>query len=110
VSNGNDLRVMAQSRDIYCPAPSDSELPHAATVTLNVHGFSPANPRARSQACAKSFNAIAFTCGPFKNWAAGIGGVLGVNVAVWSSHPADFPYVHSFMPPGSVLYGFYMQN
>jgi hypothetical protein len=96
-------------RSVYCPAPSDSELPHSATVTLNVHGYSPSTTAAYSEACAKAYNTSASTYGTFKYWAAGYDGVYGVSVAPWSDDTA-MPLVYSFLPAGSQLFGFFMST
>ncbi|HEX3476214.1 MAG TPA: hypothetical protein VHT91_14410 [Kofleriaceae bacterium] len=96
---------------IYCPAPSDSELPHSATVTLNVHGHAPGPNTAYSEACTKAYNAPAITCDPFSYWAAGDGGAYGLTLMhSWQSDPAGMPFVYSWLPTGSALYGFYMAN
>ncbi|HWO26764.1 MAG TPA: hypothetical protein VNO30_48880 [Kofleriaceae bacterium] len=97
------------SRGIYCPAPSDSTLPHSSTTTLNVHGYSPSAFSAYSQACAKEYNTSAYSCGTAKYWAAGYGGVYGVSVSAWANG-ASMPVVYNYLPAGSTLYGFFMAN
>ena len=103
------LAVGSNGRSIYCPAPSDSELPHSATVTLNVHGYSPTATSAYSEACAKAYNTAAGTCGTFKYWAVGYGGVFGISVTPWSDGAA-MPLVYNFLPAGSQLFGFFMST
>lgn len=107
--NGAWLATYSSGRGIFCPAPSDSELPHSSTVTLNVHGYSPSATSVYSEACAKAYNTPALTCGPIKYWGAGYVGVYGVSVTAWSD-PAAMPYVYNFLPAGSQLYGFYMST
>jgi hypothetical protein len=110
VYNGAWLSASTTGRGIYCAAPSDSELPHAATVTLNVHGYSPSATGAYSEACAKAYNTAAYTCGTLKYWASGYGGVYGVSVSPWNADAAAMPMVYNYLPPGATLYGFYMAN
>lgn len=96
--NGSSLSVNTTGRSIYCTAPSDSELPHAATRTLNVHGYAPSVNSTYSMACAKAYNTSMNSCGPLKYWAAGYAGVYGVSVVAWANVGS--------MP----LYGFYMES
>jgi hypothetical protein len=107
--NGMWLATYSSGRGIYCAVPSDSELPHASTVELNVHGYSPSATSAYSMACAKAYNASASSCGPLKYWASGYGGVYGVSLTSWYDW-ASMPVVYSYLPAGSALYGFFMAN
>ena len=109
VYNGAYLVMGATGRAVYCPAPSDSELPHASTTTLNVHGYSPAANSAYSETCAKQYNTAMLTCGGLSYWAAGYGGVYGVDVAAWAD-AAAMPMVYNFLPANAQLFGFYMAN
>ena len=109
VYNGAWLASYSTGRGIYCPAPSDSELPHSATTALNVHGFSPSASPAYSMACAKAYNTSAFSCGPLKYWAPGYDGVYGVSLTAWADGTA-MPVVYSFLPANASLYGFFMAN
>jgi hypothetical protein len=108
--NGAWINAYTSGRGIYCAAPSDSELPHASTVTLNVHGFEAANQNAYSYACVKYYNASGTSCGTTTNWGASYAGALNVSVSAWTANGAGMPYVYTWLPPSSQLYGFYMAN
>jgi hypothetical protein len=108
VYNGSRLTSYTTGRGIYCPAPSDSELPHSSTVHLNVHGYTPTPSSTYSRACAKAYNTSAYTCGALKYWGTGYTGVYGVSVSAWAANGAAFPVVYTFLPASASLYGFYM--
>jgi hypothetical protein len=107
--NGAYLSVGTTGRGIYCPAPSDSLLPHSSAIYLNVHGYAPSTSN-YSRACVKSYNSSAYTCGTAKYWPAGYGGVYGVSVSAWTGNAPGFPVVYNYLPPSAVLYGFYIAN
>lgn len=107
--NGGYLTTYSVGRGIYCPAPSDSELPHSSVVTLNVHGYTPSANTAYSRACAKAYNTSAYTCGTVKYWGAGYAGVYGVSVTPWSDGSA-MPLVYNYLPAGTTLYGYFMAD
>lgn len=108
--NGAYLSASTNGRAIYCPAVSDSELPHASVTTLNVHGYSPSARSNYSRACNKAYNSSALSCGPIKYWSAGYTGVYGVDVGVWNANGAGMPMVLNYIAPNGRLYGFYMKN
>lgn len=97
-------------RGIYCAAPSDSELQHLSTYMLNVHGYSPPATSVYSMACAKAYNTSANTCGTLKYWGSGYVGVYSVSLTAWWANAWSLPYVYSYLPAGSSLYGFYMST
>ena len=107
--NGSTLSVNTTGRSIYCTAPSDSELPHAGTRTLNVHGYAPSVNSTYSMACAKAYNTAAYSCGPLKYWASGYAGVYGVSVTAWANG-GSMPLVYNYLPAGAALYGFFMES
>lgn len=108
--NAGYIATSTTARSIYCPAPSDSTLTHNGTVTLNVHGFEAANQSAYSYACVKYYNALGSSCDLDAQWASGYGGAIGLSVSVWNSNGQGMPYVYTWLPPSSHLYGFYMSN
>jgi len=110
VYNGMYLANYTTGRIIYCAAPSDSELPHAATTELNVHGYAPSGTWPYSVACAKAYNTASYSCGTLKYWAAGYTGVYGVDVSTWQADFTAMPVVYNYLPAGGQLYGFYMAN
>ncbi|HEX2689687.1 MAG TPA: hypothetical protein VHN14_23880 [Kofleriaceae bacterium] len=108
IYNGYWLASYTTGHDVYCPVPSDSELSHAATTTLNVYGYSPTATGAYSKACVKAPSTAAYTCGALKYWASGYGGASGVSVATWHLYPTWLPVLYNSLPAGAALYGFYM--
>ncbi len=107
--NGVYLSSAQVTHGVYCPVPSDSELPHSSTVTLNIHGYSPSPTSASSQTLAKAYNTNSITVGTLKYWGSGNSGVFNVDVSPWSDGAA-FPMIYNVLPGGSMLYGFYMST
>lgn len=109
LDNSAWLNTTSINRNIYCAAPSDSELPHSSTVTLNVYGYTQYATSAYSKACIYSVSTATALCGPFKYWGAGRVGASGVSVAEWAD-VGGMPYLFNYLPAGSSLYGFFMST
>lgn len=57
----------------------------------------------------QAYNNSSISCGTAKFWAAGYGGVYGVDVTSWSDAGA-MPFMYSWLSAGSELYGFFMST
>lgn len=115
VQNGFELKIFEPGgrHEIFCPAPSDTNLAHGSTTTLNVHGWQPGGGVAAvntSQACVRQYDGDSTSCGPTKSWGAGYAGVYGVSTISWTTYPTHMPYVVNMMSGTTRLFGFYMSN
>jgi hypothetical protein len=111
VYNGVFLFVYDTPKNIYCPVPSDSAVPHSATSRLNIHGFTSKPNGSYTRACAHDAWSSVFECGPTRYWTANNTLVAqSVNTSLWREHSDWFPYLMNFLEAGAQLYGFWMST
>ena len=96
------------SDSLYCYVPSDANLPHASVRTLNVHGYS--SQGLSASACATNYTDGQYSCGTSVSGGTGYAGLRNVDVSVWNSNPAGFPYIIVWARPGDQVYGYYLTN
>lgn len=114
IGNGRELSFWSDDATavlVYCPAPSDSMLPHVSATAINVHGYSNSlyGPTI-SQACVKHFNADGTACGTGVVWGDLYGGAYGVGTSAWNASTGGMPYLVNYMSKQSSLFGFYIQD
>ncbi|MGC4070391.1 MAG: hypothetical protein QM784_38150 [Polyangiaceae bacterium] len=109
--NGMFIYVTDKGKNVYCPVPSSSAVPHGSATQLNIHGFSSVSNASVSRACVHSAWSSGSECGTPKSWTQADGLVArSVDVSSWNDHIDWFPYLLNYVHAEAQLYGFWFST